>query len=54
VKSNFAEHILNTGHNYTNVQPNLQTLYKTHNGPILNALEQFKCIETKNHTGMTS
>ena len=45
IKSNFSDHIehmLSTGHKYTNIQSNLQIPHKEHNGPKLNTLEQFR------------
>ena len=41
IKSNFAHHILNTGHKYTNIQTSLQILHKIHKGLRLNTLKQF-------------
>ena len=40
IKSDFEEHILSTGHNYTNTQKNLEVLNKVQKGPKLNTLEQ--------------
>ena len=42
-KSHFSEHILSTGHKYTNIQTTLQILlHKTHKGPKLNTLQLFE------------
>lgn len=50
IKLNFAEHIHNIGHKYTNIQMNLQIPPKAQKGPTLNAFEQFEMFNLdKNH-----
>ena len=44
MRPNFTKQILSTGHNYANIQTNLQILSKTQKGPTLNKLEQFEIL----------
>jgi hypothetical protein len=42
IKSNFAEHIFNTHHTYTNIETNLEMLHITPKGPKPNTTEQYE------------
>ena len=41
IKSNFAEHIFNTHHTFTNIETNLEILHTLPKGPKLNTAEQY-------------
>ena len=42
IQSNFAEHIFNTHHTYTNIKSNLEILHILSKGPKLNTTEQYE------------
>ena len=42
MKSNFAEHIFNTRHTYTNIKTNLEILHILVKGPKLNTTKQYE------------
>ena len=42
IKSNFAEHIFNTNHTYTNIETNSEILNTLWKGPKLNTTEQYE------------
>ena len=42
IKSNFAEHIFNTHHTFTDIETNLEILHTLSKGPKLNTAEQYE------------
>ena len=42
IKSNFAEHIFNTHHSFTDIETNLEILHTLPKGPKLNTTEQYE------------
>ena len=42
IKSNFAEHIFNTHHTFTDIETNLEILHTLPKGPKLNTTEQYE------------
>ena len=54
MKSNVTGHIVSTGHNYKNIQTNLQMLQKIQRGKKFNTLMKFKtCRHPKSHRSKT-
>ena len=44
IKSNFAEHIFNTHHTYTNIEKNQEILHILLKGPKLNTTKQYEIL----------
>ena len=45
IKSNFAEHIFNTHHTFTDIETNLEILHIPPKGPKLNTTEQYETFK---------